>query len=116
MYRKNRRQNDINYKIICYYRNRINYAIDTNQKKGHTIDLLGCSIDFYKEFLSQKFTEEMSWENYGSVWEIDHILPCASFDFTIEENQYKCFNYLNTQPLLISDNRIKNDKLNWIKE
>ena len=110
---KIRRQTDINFKIINNIRTRINRAIKNNQKKGYTIELLGCSIDFYKEFLLQKFTFEMSWENYGSVWEIDHIIPCASFDLTKEKNQFKCFNYINTQPLLCSENRSKSDKLDW---
>ena len=26
-------------------------------------------------------------------------MPCDTFDLTIEEEQYKCFNYTNTQPL-----------------
>ena len=41
----------------------------------------------------------MTWENHGKIWEIDHILPCASFDLTILEEQKKCFHYTNMQPL-----------------
>lgn len=30
--------------------------------------------------LEQQFTAGMSWDNYGSVWEVDHIVPLYWFD------------------------------------
>ena len=41
----------------------------------------------------------MSWDNHGDIWEIDHILPCSSFDLTKLEEQQKCFHFSNHQPL-----------------
>ena len=52
----------------------------------------------------------MNWDNYGIVWEIDHIKPCDSFDLTNDEQQKQCFHYKNTRPLLISENRSKGSK------
>lgn len=54
---------------------------------------------------------EMNWNNHGEVWEIDHIIPCSNFDLTKEEEQKKCFHYLNTQPLTFEENRSKSDKI-----
>jgi hypothetical protein len=53
----------------------------------------------------------MSWDNYGKIWQIDHILPIELFDLTNQEQQKICFNYSNLQPLLISDNTSKQDLL-----
>jgi hypothetical protein len=79
--------------------------------KNHSaIELLGCSIEFYKQYLEQQFKSDMTWENHGMLWEIDHIKPCALFDLTKEEEQKQCFHYINTQPLYKSDNRSKGDK------
>jgi hypothetical protein len=115
---KDKRNNNINRKIIDNIRRRVNYAIKHNQKKGHTLELLSCSIEFLKQHLSSKFTEGMTWENYGvgkNKWVIDHIIPCASFDLSLEENQQKCFNYTNLQPLWWFDNSRKKDKIDWKK-
>ena len=41
----------------------------------------------------------MNWSNHGTIWEIDHIIPCDSFDLTKLEEQEKCFHFSNLQPL-----------------
>lgn len=94
---------DINFKLSRYLRNRINMALKRNSKRGHTLELLGCSIEFLKKHLEKQFTKSMSWKNYGK-WHIDHIKPCASFDLRKKSEQYKCFNYTNLQPLWAKDN------------
>lgn len=40
----------------------------------------------------------------------DHIKPCVSFDLTREEEQKKCFHYLNLQPLWAKENLSKGGK------
>lgn len=80
-------------------------------KNNTTIKYLGCSLDEYKLYLESRFQNDMNWNNHGILWEVDHIIPCSSFDLSIEDNIYKCFNYTNTQPLYKSINRSKKDKL-----
>lgn len=72
------------------------------------MELVGCSIDKLKQHLESKFTEGMSWDNYGD-WHVDHIKPCASFDLSDPEQQRLCFNYKNLQPLWAADNLSKGD-------
>ena len=73
--------------------------------------LVGCLIEFLIEYIEDKFTSEMNWDNYGTYWEIDHIIPCDSFDLTVPEEQKVCFHYLNLQPLTIKENREKSNKI-----
>jgi endogenous inhibitor of DNA gyrase (YacG/DUF329 family) len=112
IYINNKLKTDINFKIKCYLRNRIKSAIKRNAKRGHTLDLLGCSIKFLIKYLELRFMKDMSWHNYGLYgWHIDHIIPCASFDLSKPEEQRKCFHYTNLQPLWAFDNLSKNDKI-----
>jgi hypothetical protein len=60
---------------------------------------LGSTIEECRLYLESQFKPEMTWENHGEVWEIDHIIPCSSFDLTDTEQQKQCFHYSNTQPL-----------------
>ena len=50
----------------------------------------------------------MTWDNYGSYWHVDHIIPCCKFDLTDPEQQLKCFHYTNLQPLEATANLRKN--------
>lgn len=115
-YFNERGKNDLNFKIKRNLRNRLRQALKSNSKNSTTIILLGCSVQELKNYLESKFTNGMSWDNYGKggeKWQIDHIIPCSFFDLTIEENQRKCFHYTNLQPLWEKDNLKKGRLLNY---
>lgn len=80
-------------------------------KVGSTIGLTGCNIQFLRAYLEARFSGGMDWSNYGKMWEIDHIIPCAAFDLTRPDNQRACFSYTNLRPLLRSENRRKHSKM-----
>lgn len=67
-------------------------------------DKLGADIGFVREWISAMFMNGMTWENYGSVWVIDHIVPFRMFDIFNEEDLKVCWNYRNLQPILSEDN------------
>ena len=109
-----KRKTDINFKLRITLRTRINDAVNAQRtnKLKRTEDLLGCSIDDFKNHIQNLFKEGMTWENHGIYgWHIDHIIPCSSFDLSKEEDQKKCFHFTNMQPLWWIDNLIKKDKI-----
>jgi len=115
-YQRNRRKTDINFRITNNLRRRIGQALKINSKSKRTIELLGCSIEQLKQHLEEQFVEGMNWDNYGGGWNgkkewvIDHIKPCVLFDLSKPEEQLKCFNYTNLQPMWAEDNLRKSDK------
>jgi hypothetical protein len=112
-YKRDRRLKDLNYCLRNNIARRILWSLKYYgiKKKLKTINLLGCDIETFKKYTEQKFKDGMNWDNYGyRGWQIDHIIPCSSFDLTNEENQVKCFHYTNTQPLWWWENLSKGDK------
>jgi hypothetical protein len=87
------------------------------KKNGRTINIIGCSFEFFKEYIESKFESWMTWENKGLYngefnygWDIDHIIPISSE--TTEEEIIKLNHYTNLQPLCGKINRyIKKDNL-----
>lgn len=115
-YNKHRKATDPQFKLKSLIRGRFLDAVKRHtrggkvNKKHSALTILGCGIEEYKLFLENKFKPDMTWENHGKLWEIDHIIPCSKFDLTNLEQQKQCFNYLNTQPLYKSENRSKGDR------
>jgi len=111
-YLKMRYATSLEFKLSCILRGRVRSALKSQSaiKSNRTIELLGCSISHLRWHLESQFTEGMTWENYGK-WEIDHILPCASFNILDPAHQRQCFHWTNLQPLLAIDNMRKGGKL-----
>jgi hypothetical protein len=96
--------NNINFKITELLRKRIISALKNNSKSLKTKEIIGCSVEEFKKHIEKQFLPEFTWENWGNIWELDHILPCASFDLSKENEQENCFYYKNYQPLFKTTN------------
>ena len=107
-YQKLQRDTKIQFRIADNLRRRVNSSLHGKSKNSSTNKLIGCSIPELLAYLQSRFTQGMNLDNYGEVWEIDHIIPCARFDLSKTDEQLKCFHYTNLQPLLINENRKKN--------
>jgi hypothetical protein len=108
LYVFHRRKMDYFFRLRCALANRINRAIRKGISKSNTtIQLIGCDIPWLIAWLEVQFQPGMSWENYGLVWHIDHIRPCATFDLTDPHQQKLCFHWTNLQPLLAAENLSK---------
>lgn len=79
-------------------------------KEQHSIEYLGCDIEYFKDFIEKKMLDKMSWNNIH----LDHIKPINSFDLENKEEFLQCCHYTNFQPLFAKDNLEKHDK--WSNE
>ena len=100
---------DINYRLKHILRSRLCSAVRNKQKTGSAVRDLGCTIEEFKIYIENKFTEGMSWENYGK-WHLDHIKPLSKFDLTDREQFLQACHYKNMQPLWGIDNLRKGNK------
>lgn len=106
---KYKRKTDINFQISEILRSKIHKMIKGNKTSYQNI--IGCDIDFLKKWIGYRFDENMSWDNLGKYWAIDHIIPINAFNFKNETDIKICFHWTNLQPLTCYENRSKSDKL-----
>ena len=94
-------------------RSRTNKAFNSQnvRKTNKTFDLLGCSHSFFKRWINHQLYGNMTLENYGTVWQLDHCLPIASFNLLDENDMKNCFNWVNLRPMFSNENNSKKDKI-----
>jgi hypothetical protein len=83
----------------------IRYGLNGNKKGTRTEELLGYSIHTLRKHIEDQFVYPMSWDNYGSYWHIDHIIPRSWPDITFKE----LWSLNNLRPLEAKLNLLKGD-------
>ena len=76
-------------------------------KNDSTMNYIGCNIQYLREWFEYNFTAEMTWENYGTYWSIDHIIPVSKFDLEDEMQKKQCWNWSNMMPVTVAYNSTK---------
>ncbi len=109
----NRRNTNPTFKLTENLRSRTRAAFKSQnvRKNNKTFELIGCSQKFFKEWIEHQMTPEMTMENYGNKWAIDHCLPVASFNLFKEDELSKCFNWKNLRPMYSKANMSKGAKV-----
>ena len=111
-YKRNRYQTDDAYRLLHNCRTRLSHALKGNLKSATTLELIGCTPDELIDHLERTMSPEVrALRDQGVEIVIDHIIPCAAFDFSIPEHQRICFHYTNLQYLDAPTNGSKSDTL-----
>jgi len=103
-YEKKKKEKDPIYRLNRNISRAMNHCLKGN-KNGHPCEtLVDYSIKELIAHLESKFTEGMSWENYGKgkyKWNLDHKIPVCKWDITSIDCQAlrDCWALDNLQPL-----------------
>ena len=114
---KNEHNTNMNYRIKKSLAARLRTVLVKNDS---TMNYIGCNIQYLREWFEFTFTSEMNWDNYGSFWSIDHIVPVCKFNLTVEDEKFKCCNWSNLMPVTVKYNSSKKeidmDQIDYIVE
>jgi hypothetical protein len=107
-YREKNLKNPL-FKIKENIRNLIRTSIKSNgyNKSSKTSEILGCTIENFKNYIESQFQEGMTWNNYPE-WHLDHKIPISWADS--EGKIIELNHYTNFQPLWAFDNLSKGNK------
>ena len=78
--------------------------ISKSKKEGRTIEYIGCSMLHARKHIEKQFKRGMHWNNHGTVWHIDHIIPLSKFDLTDPMQRKRANHFTNLQPLYVHEN------------
>jgi hypothetical protein len=91
----------------------VNAALNGVRKNKPTFEALGYTLDELVKHLESQFDDAMTWENYGSYWDVDHIYPQSKLPYdTLDHPNFKrCWSLDNLQPLEKSANQSKGNRI-----
>jgi hypothetical protein len=97
------------YKLRSFASHQVRGAIKNtrSRKNSKSAKYLGCSFEFFKQWIQSKFEPWMTWENHGE-WHIDHIIPLSTLNEASSEHEIACvLHYSNLRPLSKTENMKK---------
>lgn len=106
---KERRLVDENFRISEVIRSKVHKLLRGLPTSYQA--LLGLEMDKFKDWITFQFESDMTWNNFGSVWQIDHVLPMSRFDLSAPDQRSICYGWTNLQPLRVYENRLKSNKI-----
>lgn len=117
--RKEKRQKDFVYKLKHSVSNLIRGAFKRAncRKTNRASEILGCTINEFKNHIENQFENWMNWNNYGNYrscnserrWCFDHIIPIDSAK--TKEDVIRLNHYSNIRPMCSYENAVKYNKL-----
>ena len=107
--RRKRLKNDPLFKLSCNLRNSIWQAFNNKgyKKNSKSENILRTDWITLKKHIENKFTDNMSWDNFDKI-HIDHKIPLAAASTEFEVIALN--HYTNLQPMWAEDNLKKSDK------
>lgn len=118
-YFRDRRLNDSSFKLRGYFSTSIRRALQCKNRVS-CLKFLSYSFQELKIHLETQFESWMTWENYGTykfkiwddndqttwTWQVDHIIPHSTFEYTsMEDQEFRdCWALSNLRPLSSKQN------------
>jgi 5-methylcytosine-specific restriction endonuclease McrA len=101
----NKRKNDPTWRLSKNTSKSIWDSLKKAKGGRHWETLVNFTLEELQAHLEKQFQPNMTWDNYGPYWEVDHIKPlskCESFE--------EAWALTNLQPLTCTDNRSKGNR------
>lgn len=108
-----KKRKDKGYRLRLAMYSGIRRALLGEGSKTKMMKKMQWSVDELIIHLESQFSNKMSWDNYGSYWQVDHIIPVSKFKYeTHKDDDFKaCWALSNLRPLCKIENIKKSNKL-----
>jgi len=110
---RERRKNDPEFRLRMNIRGAFRHFLKGNKEKLTSEYLKDCGYTRKEltKHLEEQFDQNMTWDNYGSYWHVDHIIPQSAFDYKNDQHIKWCWSLENLRPLEAWENMSKQDNI-----
>ena len=113
-YTKKKRAKDPIFRLNSSISSKISKSLHYNKNGRHWENLVNFTLQNLKIHLENQFDEKMNWNNYGSYWYVDHIIPLSYYKLQMlqQDEYFKIVWALqNLRPLEARENLRKHNHL-----
>lgn len=71
----------------------------------------GLDIERFRNWIEIQFKPGISWDNFATAWQFDHIVPVTYFDFSNKEDVYLCWNFINIRVEKLEHNKNRGNRI-----
>ena len=86
------------------------YILEKNVSEAYA-PYFGIDNENFRKWIALQFSGELSWENFGSLWQFDHIVPVGYFDFNNEDDLKLCWNFINVRVEKLELNKARGNRI-----
>jgi hypothetical protein len=86
------------------------YVFERNKSLSYA-PYFGLDNNKFREWIEVQFDEELSWENFSHLWQLDHIVPVAYFDFSNNDDMRLCWNFTNIRVEKVESNKKRESRI-----
>jgi len=110
--------NDLEFRLKHVIRRRTREFLSRNSRLNEKDELryeemIGCDHDHLVKWFEYNFWVDshagINWENYGTLWQIDHVYPLSKVECLASDTFY-C-SWKNLRPMVSSENASKHDHI-----
>jgi hypothetical protein len=82
----------------------------------------GLDVENMRQWFEYQFQNGIGWDDFGKMWQFDHIIPVTYFDFSDDDDLKLCWNFTNIRVELFQKNKDRGNRLdvlaakNYFKE
>jgi hypothetical protein len=115
-YQTQRKKDDAVYRFRKNFSSMLSNYVRNGKKSLYLDNWLGCDRQTFLNHLESQFTDGMNWDNYGSYFTIDHIIPTSflqKYEYAsrgFNKMAKEILHYSNCRPLGKVDNIKKGAK------
>lgn len=90
----------------------IYHSLKGNKNECHWEYLVNYTLEDLKSYLEKQFDKNMTWDNYGAYWHLDHRIPISWFNIKeVGDDQFnQCWALYNLKPMEAKANMNKSNR------
>jgi hypothetical protein len=108
---KARYHSDAEFKVNSLLRKRLLHAVKRSVNSDRIIDHLGTDANTICNWFEYNFDDNMTWDNHGKYWHIDHVIPSSLHDSKDPLHVKYIHNWMNLMPITATQNMNKKNKI-----